>query len=752
MKKIHLLLALTAAAGFTACTEQELPTMNESSTKGDKISVADLNFTVGKGFGDVNTRASYGELDKNGKRYFVWNSAADAIGLSYVGEGTSAVTNYKFNVDSLYNDNLIVPGTKPSVTTWFTTKYQPVGATQLSDISSSDWKASYEKYDKDGTETTLDDDAFVTSSRYAKFKTENDYILKGKYVAYFPAVDKKIFSQAGSIPVVSPPSLSVATADSLKEAAANVYQFSQRTDLTEAGQQVTKFELSALSSIFKVVVTNKTASAINIKTVIIKAKGDSKFAVEGTLNGIPAAANKDAFTVTKSTSALTLTYATEVEIAADKAGYFFMPVLPQTFATGFDIILINEDGKALTLSQNFGSSSYTLPSGQIIPLPVTVAKDATFDDYLATNKATFDDAVTKIKAANADATIKLFNDIEGAADIDLTGYAHALTIEGDYTVETGALTLVADGTLNVKANVEATGLTNAGTVNIDKSLTLSGTVGNTGVINVNESSSLALIGATTTNTGNIEIRGNVTNESLFDDKGAVDTEGEFTNSSKVIVRAAGTFDNQKNATFTNGGVLTCDGAFTNNGDMTEDGEDAKITGTKFTNNGVFYKLVDTPDALIEALKGSTTVSGITYSTVKFNTSTSDQTVTFAESLTTTKNVILAGDQKVIFSIAKDKTITIGGLVADNDFEVATSGTTKATELANLVVKSGFIVASGKTFTAGNNTVTSFDGEIVNEKGTFAITAKGGDTTVKGIVNCTNFSGAGTWTSLPTVVK
>lgn len=732
--------------------------MNESSAKGDKISVADLNFAVGKGFGDANTRAGYDDADDNGKRYFVWNSADDAIGLCYVGEGTSAVTNYKFNVDSLYNESLIVLGTAPSVnTTWYTTKYQPVSIADFDSWTgdeAADWKASYPQYNNGNVEANLDKNALVTSSRYAKFKTENDYILKGKYVAYFPAVNKDKFSQAGSIPVVSPASLSVAAADSMKTAAANVYQFSQKTDLTEAGKQVTKFELSALSSIFKVAVTNKTTGSISIETVIIKAKGDSKFATEGTLNGIPAAANKDAFTVTKSTSALTLTYTDKVAIAAEETGFFFMPVLPQTFATGFDIILINEEGKALTLSQNFSSSSYTLPSGQIVPLPVTVAKDDTFNDYLATDKATFDKAVTTIKGANdADATITLFNDIEGAGEIDLSTFAHALTIEGDYTVETGKLTLGATTTLNVKANVETTEMANSGTVNIDKSLTLLGTVGNTGVINVNEGSSLALVGATTTNDGNIEIRGQVTNESILNKEGKVATPGKFTNNSKVIVRAVGTFDNKKDATFENVGVLTCDGAFTNNGDMTESGNDAKITGTQFVNNGVFYKEVDSAEALVEALKGSTTVSGITYSTVKFMTAGGAKTVKFTEDLTTDKKVILAGANKVTFSIAKGKTVTIGGLDAENSFEVGIVSASKATDLANLVVKSGFTVAENMTFTAGNNTVTSFEGEIVNEKGTFAITAKdGADSAVRGVVNCTNFSGAGTWTSLPTVVK
>lgn len=772
MKNKHLLFMLALPVAFAACSDDELQTLNNNQVvDGEMVATADLTLTASKSFGEAESRANW--VKGEDSYAFHWTAATDAVGLAYVGEGTAAVTNYNFVVDSIYDGRLVVQENAA-----YTTKYQKIGET--SSVAAA-WKNSYKV--KIGAADPVSYDAashIISSSEYAKFKTGNDYILKGKYVAYFPAVGSNKFAETGNIPVESPASLSFTTvAENLTLAAANTFQYSQKVDITTAGSQVTHFTLNPLSSVFNIQVTTKLDKTI--KTVIIAAKNGEKFITKASLNGIPATANKDALTnidATASVAALTLSNTSGVTLddAATEAVNFYMPVLPAAFTTGFDIIFLDEAGKAYTIEKAFKNGSFTIPSGQMIPMPVEIPANAEFKDYLATDATTFNAAVNSIiTAAGTDdvtATIKLFNNITGAGNVNLTATnTIKLTIDGDCTVAVGAVTVpegatlnidntkltagnvINEGTLNINGELEATGLTNEGTANVNAEAVVKGNLVNSSILNVNAEGELTVAGgATSSNTNTIDVFGkmNLSGNTVS----TTTTYTSLSNTNKIIVRADAEFNNDAECVITNQGQLTCDGDFNNNGHIKEVGSSAVVTGMNYNQGetGAFSKVVSTADELKTALVNENTTSGQAYTTVYV---TAGLTVAFDEDFTSTKGIIIndgAGD--LTLNIKGGKTVTLASIEAANLTILNSDATHALTSIAKLVVNSGFEIASGKTLTVGHNTESTFNGALTNEAGTFTYEAVATATPqleVKGILSCESFSGAGTWSGIPSII-
>lgn len=425
MKAKHLLLALTAPALIIACTNDELLTDNMGNTlKGDLVNADDLNFVVNRGT-NTNTRAIWDQVIEgtNVSYRFFWENEkdadVDAIGLAYVGSatGTEGVTNYKFSVDSLLLKSFIPAAGQPRVTGYYQT------AEVLDAI-----KTVY------GDEIV---EADLKTSTSAKFKTVNDQIMKGYYVAYYPF--NAGFQDPGSIIVKSPKRIDLtkdgitAAADiskaNLKEVGESSFAYSKPAKL-EPGAQVTYLDMQSLSSLIRLEITNKQVAAINLRTVILRTRGGDLFTVNGTLMN-PAAdpsasnikiAEKDGTSATltvgypyvkgdeSKTAYLGVpTYTTDT----DKKDVFF-PLLPATFNGGFDVILINENGMACVIEKDFKNSSVTFESGKASLLAVTIETTTKFDQSFVTTAGELNEAIVGAKTLDSANTINLLGDVESS--------------------------------------------------------------------------------------------------------------------------------------------------------------------------------------------------------------------------------------------------------------------------------------------------------------------------------------------------
>ena len=313
MNKKLLLMGLVAPALITACTNDDfVENMGNTSLNGDMINTSDLNFVVTKGEG-VDTKAIWDAVEGADGQYtysFKWEkSNPNSVGLAYVGSatGVSGVTNYKFAVDSLQLADYKSLDKKVGEVTYTTGFYQ-IGQ-ELSKIQEFYTKA-------DGQALTATD---IVTSESAKFKTTNDQIMRGYYVGYYPFDEN--FQDPGMIPVRTSKRLEIAKPDAgttleaanLEQVGENSFAYTAPTKL-EPGSQVTYLNMQQLTSLLRLEISNTSDAELNIRTVILRTKGNDLFTIAGTLknpSAAPAASNID---VKETSSTIAVAYPYEKDL------------------------------------------------------------------------------------------------------------------------------------------------------------------------------------------------------------------------------------------------------------------------------------------------------------------------------------------------------------------------------------------------------------------------------------------------------
>lgn len=497
MNKKLLLMGLVAPALITACTNDDfVENMGNTSLNGDMINTSDLNFVVTKGEG-VDTKAIWDAVEGADGQYtysFKWEkSTPNAVGLAYVGSatGVSGVTNYKFAVDSLQLADYKSKNKKVDEVTYTTGFYQ-IGQT-LADIQTFYTKAN---------DTALAEDDIVTSES-AKFKTTNDQIMRGYYVGYYPFDED--FQDPGMIPVRTSKRLEIEKpadgttleAANLKQVGENSFAYTAPTKL-EPGSQVTYLNMQQLTSMLRLEISNTSDAALKIRTVILRTKGNDLFTIAGTLKNpaaAPAASNIDV-KETSSTIAVAYPYVKDtpastqlLEIADDADGNVYFPILPGTFNTGLDVILINQEGKACEIEYNFKNATTSFASGKGYKFSVEVTKDTKFDKSFVTSESEFMEAWDAATKSSTSYTINLLGDVV-IEDEDLS-FEHAgkdvvvnASAGSKLVVKNSSINLpctLASGTttpngqkLIINATTEFEGLTMYGVVELNGATTFKG--------------------------------------------------------------------------------------------------------------------------------------------------------------------------------------------------------------------------------------------------------------------------------------
>ena len=507
MDKRLLLMGLIAPAFMVGCQNDLTEGMNNAAGGDNMMSTKDLNFVVTRGT-DADTKALWDRIEdgQNVTYQFKWEAetgdALDAVGLAYVGSATGAqgVTNYKFDVDSLQLADFAV---KSGNTTHITGFYQ-IGKS-LSDVQTYYTKAN-------GTDLTQDD---LGTSLSAKFKTVNDYIMRGYYVGYYPF--DASYEDPGAIPVkggkrmeieynASNNSNALLEKANLKVAGENSYAYTTPTQL-EPGAQVTYLPMQQLTGLIRLNVNAAANYGDNtdpnkddyIKTVILRTQGNDLFTVGGTLKSPAAAPAASNINVTETVGVLTVAYPyngsnqnqnmilDENDGSNEFNAYF--PVLPVTLNGGIDVILINKEGWACVLDYEFANGSTNIESGKAYTLSVTVDKNTKFDHRFVTSQAELQEAIDDAKQAAAHTTIELLGDVEtdGLNVDDITAWRNGVTITGaagsklvlkdaDFALHNATQAENWNAVFNIDVTTEIEGGTFEGTVNLDGETTFKGDV------------------------------------------------------------------------------------------------------------------------------------------------------------------------------------------------------------------------------------------------------------------------------------
>ena len=742
MKKIYLLAAMAVPALFTACSNEDMDLTSTQEVDG-MVKVADLDLTVGFA-GQAESRADY-ILNDAGTAYgFYWNDENDLIGMSLVNEGTTPLTNYSFKVDSLkladYKATLAAGAVLTGTTTKRTTGYYNV-AEGLSTVQ--------EAYTKSNDAALTTDD--LGKSKFAKFGTSNETILGGKYIVYYPYSLAFKDPSNGNIPV----SMSVAqyqskvVAENMKFAAKNTFAYSPEKWTVAGGVKCEAFELVPATGVLQIMIGNADDAAANITKVILKAKDESKFYTKAELNGIPAETaaastlftNFDAATAvdiltldvanayTTSTPTVGTTEYVTVAVGADvdEATPMNIAIFPGTYS--FDIILVNEAGKGLTIPVE---DAVTV-NNKAKRVKIEIPEDAVFDEYIVTTEAELNAALSGVSAAS---TIKLLKPVTCAAGVNYAG-TYDLTFEGE--------DIVFGSTFASAANVT-----------FDNNVTFKGVVATAKDLTFNASAIFAKIGALPTTTAQADMTGNIT----VGTEGTLSLNNSLTMSAKKLL-VNGTLNVNAGdlrlpessnmyvegdvvvatgAEVNNSGKIQVLGSFTNNGDFVKAIATASYEGVALVNNGEYTVTASTLED-VKMANADASITKIQISANILNALTAD--------LTINKNVEISNDVATngitnasVADAANLKKLTVNNLVI--------TGTSATIKIAtNVDVLGDLTIDATNTLRVMNSITVAVTGDLVNN-GIFSIDNPAGNTYTKGVVTCAAFSGTGTWTSLPTV--
>lgn len=436
MRSKYLFYAMAASLALAGCSNEEFGYEGNEVSKEDRISTQDLNLVFTKA--DAQTRAQWDETKDNTLKFY-WTSKSDAIGMVYTGQGgTVGLTNYNFVADSLKFDETQVElkAEDQLDKSKATDLFYPISDDGMYNITLG--QGDYVNYK---SVSGFTGDLTLGKSVSAKFKTTNDYLLKGYYVAYYPLNEK--WENAGElIPVESPKEIEIGGAEqtpqandailkeNLKAVGEKTYSYSKPAEVAH-GRQVTEFALQNLSSALRIRIANEgeLEDAKSLKTVVLRAKGNDAFVVKGKLNNpsaAPAASviNVDAtegrtatlFARYKNNYHLTLAEGKKADADKTKRDTVdvYFPVLPTTFASdGIEVILIGEDNMACVLEAKFSKETgATLGAGKRLNLYTKVAKDTKFDQAFITTADDLQTAINNAKQQSTPTTINLLGDIE----------------------------------------------------------------------------------------------------------------------------------------------------------------------------------------------------------------------------------------------------------------------------------------------------------------------------------------------------
>lgn len=451
MRSKYLFYAMAASLALAGCSNEEFGYEGNEVSKEDRISAQDLNLVFTKA--DAQTRAQWDETKDNTLKFY-WTDKSDAIGMVYTGQGgTVGLTNYNFVAESLKFDETQVElkAEDQLDEDKATDLFYPISdnGTYSITLGSGDY-VNYKQVDSFKGDLTLG------KSVSAKFKTTNDYLLKGYYVAYYPLNDE--WENAGElIPVESPKEIEIGGTESsaqkndvilkenLKAVGKKTYSYSKPAEVAH-GRQVTEFALQNLSSALRIRITNEgeLTDAKELKTVVLRTRGNDTFVVKGKLNNPSAAPAASVINVDPTegrTATLFARYkdnyhltlaegkkADEDKTKRDTVDVYF-PVLPTTFASdGIEVILIDKDNKACVLDAKFSKTGVTLPAGTRLNLYAKVTKDTKFDQAFVTSAEDLQKAINDAKTQTATTTINLLGDItsnnfkmEGTAETNWKG-------------------------------------------------------------------------------------------------------------------------------------------------------------------------------------------------------------------------------------------------------------------------------------------------------------------------------------------
>ena len=374
--------------------------------------------------------------------------------------------------------------------------------------------------------------------------------------------------------------------------------------------------------------------------------------------------------------------------------------------------------------------------------------------------------------------------IAGAGTTEITGDT-TVTVAGSVTQ--GAVAIENGSTLNLNSSLSASGVTNAGVLNLNGAGTSAlDTLDGYGTTNITNSGAVVTVSGTVTqdkitNSGTLNISGSsvtatggLTNNVTLNFTGASTTvSGELTgtgtttvaNSAKVTVTSGGISQKQvtNNGTLevTGSSVSTSDG-LENNNKLIFTGTSTKVTGNITGDNGTIEINSDdtvTMTGTVSQSKitnaGTLTISGATLTTTSADGLANSGIVNFAGTTTVSGNITgSTGSTLVIYA---DKTATLNGIVRQqkiknngtlylNGSETtigvlysadSTSGTTTIANSAKVTVTSGGIsqkqVINNGTLEVTGSSVTTTDGLANNGTLTFSGTT---EATVSGAITGT----------------
>lgn len=406
---------MAASLALASCADENIGFENQALQDGSMVAVEDLNLVFNRG-GEEGSRAVWNE-NEDGSLSFAWEDKNDKVGLVYVGQGGKlGVTNYEFTLDSLK----LAEGYKVKSGASFVTGYYGVGEDKTPAQHLAWVNTSYQ------TSGNADFTELPLSSKYAKFKTVNDAIMKGYYMTYSPYNED--YKESGTaIPVTGVDRISVTPTQSNLQALGDAtFSYSTPQEVA-AGKQVTYFGLNPLTNAFVISIKNEAeyTSAKNLKSVVLRTHGDDKFVISGTLVDPAVSPSKTNMVAGKKTSTLFVDYkdGKVLTLAAGKKAKaegvadadtetlkVYFPVLPTSFATQkIDVILIGQDNKACVLEVALPGSN--IQAGKYYPFEVAVTKDTKFDQAFVTDEETFKTVLNNAVAAEGTTTINLLGNI-----------------------------------------------------------------------------------------------------------------------------------------------------------------------------------------------------------------------------------------------------------------------------------------------------------------------------------------------------
>lgn len=610
-------MGLIAPTLIVSCTNEDfIENASNNATNSDMFDVSELNFVVGKGK-DIASRAIWDKVEDgdNVSYKFKWEKAKvlqDAIGIAYVGtvDGTSAVTNYKFEVDSLgLADGYIAKADNED---------QRYGFYHISQ-DAEDVNVLYTK----GTAGEYLDTDLATSDK-AKFKTVNDQIMRGYYVGYYPF--DASFTDPGYIKVKTAKRLDLDTQETslskieevnLQAVGNNSFAYTSPTKL-EPGSQVTYMEMKQLTSMLRLQINSELDAVKDIRTVIIRTRDNDLFSVAGTLKNPSAAPSAENVNVTEKTSTLVVAYPFTNQTTncclpipakngqADGVANVYFPVLPSTFNGGFDIILIGEDGKACVINKDFKNSTATFESGKAYVLSVDLTSDVKFDKSFVTSQAELEEALTAAKTSQTPFTIELLGDVEtenlefehsdpSGKDVTITASAGSKLVLKSSSIKL-TNTLDTDGKPNghkliINAPTEVENLKMYGIVEFNSDVTFKGVNNNIGTTTANNDGDTDFWGQLYIN-GNASVvkdaKLNAVNSwGVFVGKDAtltISKDAEYNNNVATYGGSSGSITYKSDLIIN--GTMIVDGILNDNGDTNIDGGALIVNGSVVKRNNL----------------------------------------------------------------------------------------------------------------------------------------------------------------------